>query len=71
MAVPVGAAALDALENIFLLMTVGAHGGTTEPRLADIFATGKFALLGVTVLYILAVLARAATSTRRRAGPAG
>ena len=63
-ALPVGAATLDVLENVFLLLTVGAHGGATAPRLAAIFATGKFALLGATLAYILAVLVRAATSAR-------
>ncbi len=70
-ALPVGAAALDAVENIFLLMTVGEHGGETAPRLAAIFAIGKFALLGGTLAYMLAVLVRAATSARRPSGPAG
>ena len=70
-ALPVGAAALDVLENIFLLATVGAHGGATSPRLAAICATGKFALVIATLAYILAVLARAATSARRPTEPAG
>lgn len=65
---PVGAAGLDALENVFLLLTVGERGGAAAPRLAAIFATGKFALLGVTLAYFLAVLIRAAwvAETRRR-----
>lgn len=70
-ALPVGAAALDALENICLLMIIGAHGGETAPRLAAILAIGKFALLGGTLAYILAVLVRAATSAHRSSGPAG
>lgn len=67
--VPVGAAGFDALENVFLLLTVGHHGGATAPRLAAIFAAGKFVFLGATLAYIVAVLARAAASVRRPAPP--
>ncbi len=70
-ALPVGAAGLDVLENVFLLIALGMHGGATAPRLAAILATGKFALLAATLAYILAVLARAATSGRRPTGRAG
>lgn len=65
MALPAGAAGLDVLENIFLLMAVNEIGGAVAPRLAAVFAAGKFALLGVTLAYILVVLARAAASARR------
>jgi hypothetical protein len=67
---PIGAAALDALENVFLLLTVSEHGGATAPRLAAICAAGKFALLGATLAYILAVLTRAAASRPRPPAPA-
>ncbi len=66
----IGAAGLDALENLFLLLTISEHGGSTSPRLAAIFAALKFALLGATVVYILAVSARAAVSMRRATPPA-
>lgn len=67
---PVGAAGLDALENLFLLLTVGEHGGVAAPRLAALCAIGKFALLGATLAYILAVLTRAAASRPRPPAPA-
>lgn len=32
------------------------HGGDTTPLLAAVFASGKFVLTGVTILYVLAGL---------------
>lgn len=64
---PLLAAGFDAVENVFLLVTLGEGGGAAAPRLALIFATGKFVLFGATLLYILAVLARATASKLRAA----
>jgi hypothetical protein len=53
---PIGAALLDALENANLLLVLDGHGGDTTPLLAAVFASGKFVLTGVTILYVLAGL---------------
>jgi hypothetical protein len=44
-------AGFDALENICLLLTLGEHG-SAFPVLATIFASIKFFLIGVAVLYL-------------------
>jgi hypothetical protein len=51
------AAAFDAIENVGLLLAVNGHGGELAPRLAQICAILKFALLVVTIAYLLAGLA--------------
>jgi hypothetical protein len=50
------AAGFDALENICLLLTLGGHGAAF-PLLATIFATCKFTLVIIAILYIAAGLA--------------
>lgn len=50
------AAAFDALENICLLLTLD-DAGAAFPLLATIFATCKFVLLAVAIVYLLAGLA--------------
>ncbi len=50
------AAALDALENICLLLTLDG-GGSAFPLLATIFASCKFVLLAAAIAYLLAGLA--------------
>jgi hypothetical protein len=49
-------AAFDALENICLLLTLNGSGAAF-PLLATVFATCKFILLAVAIVYILAGLA--------------
>jgi hypothetical protein len=50
------AAAFDAIEDVGLLLAVDQHGGELAPRLAQICASLKFALLAVTIVYLLAGL---------------
>jgi hypothetical protein len=50
------AAAFDAIEDVGLLLAVDQHGGDLAPRLAQICASLKFALLAVTIVYLLAGL---------------
>jgi hypothetical protein len=50
------AAAFDAIEDVGLLLAVGRHGGELAPRLAQVCASLKFALLAVTIAYLLAGL---------------
>jgi hypothetical protein len=54
--VPVAVAAFDAVEDVGLLLAVDRHGGAFAPRLAQVCASLKFALLGVTIAYLLAGL---------------
>jgi hypothetical protein len=48
--------AFDAIEDVGLLLAVNGHGGDLAPRLAQICASLKFALLAVTIAYLLAGL---------------
>jgi hypothetical protein len=50
------AAAFDAIEDVGLLLAVDRNGGDLAPRLAQVCALLKFALLAVTVAYLLAGL---------------
>jgi hypothetical protein len=47
------AAAFDAIEDVGLLLAVNQRGGALAPRLAQICASLKFALLAVTIAYLL------------------
>lgn len=49
------AAACDAVENVFLLLTLDEVGAAT-PTIATVFAAAKFALLFAAILYIVAAL---------------
>jgi len=51
----VAAAACDALENVFLLLTI-AGAGSACPLLATIFAACKFAFLAASIAYLVAGL---------------
>jgi hypothetical protein len=53
--IPLGAAAgaFDAIEDVALLVAVDQHGGELAPRLAQVCALIKFALLAVTIAYLL------------------
>jgi hypothetical protein len=55
---PIAAAAgvCDAIEDVWLLLAVNGHGGALAPRLGEVFAVAKFALLAVTIAYLLAGL---------------
>jgi hypothetical protein len=50
------AGAFDAIEDVGLLLAVDRRGGDLAPRLAQICASLKFALLAVTIVYLLAGL---------------
>jgi hypothetical protein len=57
-AIPFAAAgaAFDAIEDVGLLLAVNQRGGALAPRLAQICASFKFALLAVAIAYLLAGL---------------
>jgi hypothetical protein len=50
------AGAFDAIEDVGLLLAVDRHGGDIAPRLAQVCASLKFALLAVTIGYLVAGL---------------
>jgi hypothetical protein len=54
-AAPLAAAAavFDAIENVGLLLAVSEHGGALAPRLAQVCAIVKFALLALTIGYLI------------------
>ncbi len=58
-AIPAAAAApaFDAVEDVWLLIALGGHGGGLPPLLGGVFATLKFAALAVAIAYLLAGLA--------------
>lgn len=58
MAFAAAAAAFDAIEDVGLLLAVNEHGGALAPRLAQVCAIVKFALLALTIAYLLAGLAK-------------
>lgn len=49
----VAGGAFDAVEDLGLLLALDRHGGDAAPRLAQICASFKFALLAVTTIYLL------------------
>lgn len=46
-------AGFDAIENVFLLLTLGGHGGSAAPVLATAAASVKFLLLFLAIGYLL------------------
>jgi hypothetical protein len=50
----VGAASFDALEDIWLLITLDGHGGDLAPLAAAICASVKFALIAAAIIYVTA-----------------
>lgn len=66
---PLLAAGADAVEDAFLLLALGGHGGDAAPLLGGAFAAVKFAALAVTLLYLLVGLVGFAL--HRRGGRAG
>jgi hypothetical protein len=61
------AAAFDAIEDVGLLLAVNQHGGALAPRLAQVCAILKFALLAITIAYLLAGLVMRVRWRRRTA----
>jgi len=60
------AACFDAVENAFLLLTLGGHGGSFGPPIATVCASLKFALIAFAVLYVLWGLLARLNWTRAR-----
>jgi hypothetical protein len=59
------AAIFDAIENVFLLLVLGGHGGGHAPLIATVCSSIKFTLITIAIGYVLCGLAwRAATATR-------
>ncbi len=50
---PLVAAGADAIEDAFLLLALGGHGGDAAPLLGGAFAVVKFAAIVVSLLYLL------------------
>lgn len=63
---PIAGAAFDAVEDAFLLLVLGGHGGHSAPLLATIFASLKFACLAVALLYLLGGLVALGVARVRR-----
>lgn len=59
-------AAADAVEDAFLLLVLGGHGGSSAPLLATVFASIKFACLMVALAYLLGGLIALGVTRRRR-----
>lgn len=49
----VAAAVFDAGENVFLLLTLGGHGGSFGPPIATACASVKFLLIAFAIVYVL------------------
>ncbi len=57
----------DAIENVFLLLVLGGHGGQSAPLIATVCSSIKFALIAIAIGYVLCGLAwRAATANGGR-----
>jgi hypothetical protein len=71
-AVPAGAAgaAFDAIEDVWLLIALGGHGGDLALAVAAIAAGLKFGLTAVAILYIVAGLVLRATRRTAADAPA-
>lgn len=70
-ALALGSAAADAVEDAFLLLVLGGHGGSAAPVLATAFASVKFACLAVALVYLLAGLVALAVTRGRRSAVGG
>jgi hypothetical protein len=51
------AAMFDAIENVFLLLVLGGHGGESGPLIATICSNIKFTLIAIAIGYVLCGLA--------------
>jgi hypothetical protein len=63
---PLIGAASDAVEDVFLLLVLGEHGGAAAPGIAMAFALVKFACLAVAMLFLLGGLVALAAGRRTR-----
>jgi hypothetical protein len=73
-AVPIAATApiFDAIEDVWLLIALGGHGGDLAPLLGGVFATAKFAALAVAIAHVVAgLVARLRARSVPRADPTG
>lgn len=61
-----GSAGFDAIENAFLLLAVGGHGGGAGPVIATAAASVKFLLIAFVVVYLLWGLVSRLLLRRRR-----
>ncbi|MGB2695561.1 MAG: hypothetical protein WBD55_10280, partial [Dehalococcoidia bacterium] len=61
------AAACDAVEDAFLLLVLGGHGGASAPVLATAFASAKFACMALALVYLLGGLIALAVTRGRSA----
>jgi hypothetical protein len=67
----IAAAAFDAVEDVFLLLTIGGHADSAAPTIATAFAVCKFAALAAAYGYVLiglVMVGRAKLRERRGAG---
>jgi hypothetical protein len=62
------AAMFDAIENVFLLLVLGGHGGEHAPLIATICSSIKFTLITIAIGYVLLGLLRRAQGRRRDRG---
>jgi hypothetical protein len=61
------AAMFDAIENVFLLLVLGGHGGEAAPLISTVCSSIKFALIAIAIGYVLCGLAwRGVTASRVR-----
>lgn len=65
---PLIAAAADAVEDAFLLLVLGGHGGSAAPPIAGSFATLKFVCIAVAIVYLLGGLIAIAVARLRQGG---
>lgn len=59
------AAMFDAIENVFLLLVLGGHGGEHAPLIATICSSIKFTLITIAIGYVLCGLVWRAATARR------
>jgi hypothetical protein len=59
------AAIFDAIENVFLLLVLGGHGGEHAPLIATICSSIKFTLITIAIGYVLLGLLRRAQDSQR------
>ena len=62
----IGGALFDAIEDVFLLIALDRHGGDLAPMMGATFASGKFLLLAIAQIYIVAGLVLRLRDRRRR-----
>jgi pimeloyl-ACP methyl ester carboxylesterase len=67
---PLAGAALDAVEDAFLLLALGERGGDVAPLAATVCASGKFLALGISIGYVVVALALRLWRRSRAAGVA-